>query len=109
MQGAGLVHLVTEPTKAALLGALVAGDRTVTELVAVVGAEQSNISHHLRALRQAGLVAARHRGRERHYHLADPAVRDLLAALEALGADLQRVTFFTRLQLPVDTTFHGYG
>lgn len=109
MHGAGLMHLVTEPTKAALLTALRGGDRTVTQLVTAVGAEQSNVSHHLRTLRNAGLVAAQARGRERRYRLADAAVTDLLEALDRLGQDLQRVTFYTRLQLPVDAAFHGYG
>lgn len=109
MQGAGLLHLLTEPTKSAILAAIGAQSATVSEIVERTGGEQSNISHHLRTLRQAGVVRSQAEGRIRHYRLADPAVAAALEELEAVGARLQRTTFYTRLSLPVDTRFHGYG
>jgi DNA-binding transcriptional ArsR family regulator len=64
-----------------LLWALSDGERTVEELAAAVGMEQSAVSHQLRVLRQLRLVAVRRDGRHAHYRLFDHHLPDLLAAL----------------------------
>jgi ArsR family transcriptional regulator, cadmium/lead-responsive transcriptional repressor len=53
--------------------------RTVSELVAAVGAPQSRISTHLGCLRWCGLVVSTREGKQVYYRIADPRVRDLLA------------------------------
>ncbi len=52
--------------------------RTVSELVAAVGAPQSRISTHLGCLRWCGLVVATREGKQVYYRIADPRVRELL-------------------------------
>jgi DNA-binding transcriptional ArsR family regulator len=47
---------VAEPTRLKILRALVAGEMTVTELAQACGTEIVNISHHLNAMKSAGLV-----------------------------------------------------
>jgi DNA-binding transcriptional ArsR family regulator len=64
-----------------LLWALGDGERTVEQLAAAVGMEQSAVSHQLRLLRQLRLVAVRRDGRHAHYRLFDHHLPDLLAAL----------------------------
>ena len=45
------------------------GERSVTELMEATGLGQSLVSHHLRTLRQAGLVTIRREGRWMNYDL----------------------------------------
>lgn len=52
--------------------------RTVSELVAAVGAPQSRISTHLGCLRWCGLVVATREGKQVYYRIADRRVRELL-------------------------------
>ncbi len=109
MDAAGLLRLISEPTRHAILDTLRAGDATVTQLVVATGREQSNVSHHLRTLREAGLVRNRIEGRQRRYRLADPEIRRLLEQVEILVGRMGRVAFYTGLELPYDPAFHGYG
>lgn len=105
----GPLHMVTEPTKHAILRALAKEEQTVSDLVQAVAAEQSNVSHHLRRLREGGLVRSRKDGRRRIYRLADAEMGRLLEEVDDLARRLDRATFYTRLEIPMDPAFHGYG
>ena len=78
-----------------LLEFLAQGERTVEGLAEVTGLSVANASQHLQHLRRVGLVAARKRGLHVHYRLADPAVSELLAAMEKIAerqfADVERL------------------
>ncbi len=75
---ARLFHAAGEPERLRLLVELTAGERCVTELAEVTGANMSTVSQRLRVLRDAGLVERRRHGKHLHYHLADEHVRDLV-------------------------------
>jgi DNA-binding transcriptional ArsR family regulator len=64
-----------------LLWAMLAGERTVEELVQATGLAPSAASHQLRLLRQGRLVAVRRDGRHAYYRLHDHHVTDLLGAI----------------------------
>ena len=64
-----------------LLWAMFAGERTVEQLCAATGLENSAASHQLRLLRHARLVAVRRFGRHAYYRLHSHHVADLLAAI----------------------------
>ena len=59
-----------DETRLRVLEALVDGERCVSDLMDVLGLGQSLVSHHLRTLRQAGLVTAERDGREVYYAIA---------------------------------------
>lgn len=63
-----------EPTRLRLLDALRKGERSVGELVEVLGTGQANVSKHLQLLNAAGFVGRRREGTTVYYHLADPSV-----------------------------------
>lgn len=109
MDARALLHLVTEPTRNRLLSALLEGERTVTMLVEATGSEQSNVSHHLRTLKDTGLVRARQAGRTRRYRLADPELERLLRDLDDLARRLEQTAYLAGLELPYGAGFHGYG
>jgi DNA-binding transcriptional ArsR family regulator len=61
---------VAEPSRRALLDALIDGERTAGELVATLpGLTQPTVSRHLRVLREVGLVEVRADAQRRIYAL----------------------------------------
>lgn len=76
-----------DPTRVAILLALLGGERRVADLVEEVGGSQSNVSGHLACLRECGLVLDRPGERRQvFYRLANPEVAELLGAAERLLA-----------------------
>lgn len=63
-----------DETRLRLLELLTNGERTVGDLMDATGLGQSLVSHHLRTLRQAGLVMTRREGRWVHYAIVDAAI-----------------------------------
>ena len=66
------------PSRVQILGSLIDGPRSVSEIVELLAMEQSAVSHQLRVLREHGLVAVERVGRRRVYALADEHVVALL-------------------------------
>lgn len=76
---AELFRLLGDPTRARLLYALLeAGELCVCDLSDAVEVSDTAVSHALRLLRTAGIVAGRRSGRMIYYRLADAHVRLLL-------------------------------
>jgi ArsR family transcriptional regulator len=70
-----------DETRLRILEHLVAGERSVSDLMILVDVGQSLMSHHLRILREAGLVMDRREGRWIHYATAEPALAACRLAL----------------------------
>ena len=70
-----------DETRLRILEHLVAGERSVSVLIVLVDVGQSLMSHHLRILREAGLVIDRRDGRWIHYAIAEPALAACRLAL----------------------------
>src|SRR6187397_36545 len=75
------VRLASHPLRWQVLCELVKSDRTVTELMLLLGEPQSLVSYHLRLLRDGGLVTTRRSsadGRDSYYAIDLTACRDAL-------------------------------
>jgi DNA-binding transcriptional ArsR family regulator len=70
-----------DETRLRILEHLVAGERSVSDIMTLVDIGQSLASHHMRILREAGLVTARRDGRWVHYAIAEPALAACRLAL----------------------------
>ncbi len=79
--GAALLAVAAEPVRWRLLSALSTGTRCVCTLQPVAGVSAPALSHHLKALRAAGLVTAARRGKWIDYTLSPDAFDRLSAAL----------------------------
>lgn len=77
-QIADTMFALASPVRVRLLGFLMSGPHTVSELMSATGLEQSAVSHQLRVLRDHRLVSAERRGRLRVYALADEHVPSLI-------------------------------
>ena len=82
---ATLFHGFSDPNRLRIVGALSAGERRVSDVVAATGLAQSTVSTHLVCLWDCGLVARERRGREVFYRLLD-GVADVLAAADRVLA-----------------------
>lgn len=75
---------LADPTRRAVLVALIAGPGYPAELAEATGVSRSTMSNHLACLRGCGFVTATYEGRRVRYDLTDPAIADALNALAAL-------------------------
>src|SRR6476646_4206501 len=72
------MQALASPSRVRLLACLAASPCSVGDLVTAVELEQSAVSHHLRTLRELGVVVGRRRGRRVIYALHDNHMRTLL-------------------------------
>lgn len=77
-----ILKLLGEPNRLRILYSLGLDCRPVTDIVRATGMTQTNVSFHLRLLREAGLVRPERRGPFVYYCLPDT---DLLEILEQLA------------------------
>lgn len=76
-----------DPTRLAIVNQLAGADEVcVCHLVPEAGLSQPTISHHLRLLRDAGLVTSERRGTWAYYRLVPEAIAELAGALSPLAA-----------------------
>jgi DNA-binding transcriptional ArsR family regulator len=84
---AGVASLVGDPSRAAMLQALMDGRAlTAAELAAVAGVSAQTASGHLARLSETGLVAVARQGRHRYHRLATPEVAAMLESLMRVAA-----------------------
>jgi ArsR family transcriptional regulator len=73
---------LADPTRVAIVNRLAAAPEVcVCDFVAALGLAQPTVSHHLRILREAGLVEASRRGTWAYYRLVPEAIDALRGAL----------------------------
>ena len=81
---AGMFKALAEPVRLRLFSAIAGhagGEACVCDLAPFVDVSQPTISHHLRILRESGLVSSERRGTWVHYRVERERAGDLLAAL----------------------------
>jgi ArsR family transcriptional regulator len=91
-----LFQALADENRLRIVDVLQGGERCVCELQSSLDLGQSLLSHHLRVLREAGLVRSRRDGRWVHYALSDEALsmaeawisetREKAGAAEPLGS-----------------------
>jgi ArsR family transcriptional regulator, arsenate/arsenite/antimonite-responsive transcriptional repressor len=80
------MRMLTDPLRVRIIELLADGPACVCHLVDDTQAKQPTVSHHLRALREAGLVAAEPHGRFTYYRLLPDALAEAGQRLCELGA-----------------------
>lgn len=81
-----ILRLLADPLRIRIVELLATESLCTCHLVVETGASQSNISNHLRVLREAGLVSAEPCGRFTYYTLAPARLSQLGAQLAALAS-----------------------
>ena len=78
---AGLLKSLSHPGRLLVACELMEGERSVSEIEALTGVRQPNLSRELARLRQEGLVACRRDAKQVYYRLSDGRIRALIGAL----------------------------
>jgi len=81
---------LADPTRRAILARLARGEATVMELAAPFEMSQPAVSHHLKVLEQAGLIARGRKGTTRPCRLAPQGLAPLDAWLSDFRTSLER-------------------
>ncbi len=92
MPASTMYEALADPTRRAILRALRDGSRTAGELSAPFALSKPTLSHHLKVLREAGLVRAEKRGTQIVYTLSANVLEELAAELLELAADASRAS-----------------
>ena len=74
---AGKFRMLADPSRLAILRALMAGEKNVGQVVEESGRGQANVSKHLKLLAEAGLVDRRRDGMQVFYRITDPLVNPI--------------------------------
>ncbi len=75
---AEIFDALAHPLRLKILEKLKPGPCCVCKIIPYVGAEQSNVSHHLAILRNAGLVRSEKRGLEVWYEVNDSRIYEVI-------------------------------
>ena len=87
VEAATFLKLMADPTRRRIFLALMRGETCNCEMVGLLGLPQNLISHHLRQLRQAGLIRARRDAVDRrwiYYAVEQEALRRVHREIGAL-------------------------
>ncbi len=79
---AKLFKALADPIRLEILGHLRDGERCVCEIVPHVGIVQPLVSRHLAILKHCGLVNSRKEGNRRFYFVTDPAIYQVIDAVD---------------------------
>ncbi|BCJ38554.1 transcriptional regulator [Actinocatenispora thailandica] len=85
-----MIRLLADPLRARIVELLADGALCTCHLVEETGAKQPLVSHHLRALRDAGLVEREPHGRFTYYRLRPELLRAGASRLTALAEQAVR-------------------
>jgi ArsR family transcriptional regulator, virulence genes transcriptional regulator len=84
---ADLCKALSDPKRLRIIRELRNQERTVSELVEILGLKQSNTSQHLGILRRIGLIVFRKTGSTVYYRLANPKIGEACDMVHQVIAD----------------------
>jgi len=79
---ARVISSLAHPSRLLIVEALEQGEKTVTELTAIVGSDISTVSRHLGVLRNAGIIDSRKDANKVFYRLLTPCLTSFLKCVE---------------------------
>jgi len=65
---------LASPKRLEILNALKEGEKTVSELVSILGVPKANVSQHLAVMRHKGILDSRREGVNIYYRVSNPKV-----------------------------------
>jgi len=79
---ANILKALAHPVRITIFESLAPGEKTVGELVEILGTKDANTSRHLAVMRSAGLVSTRKDGLHVHYSIKIPCLLTMLSCLD---------------------------
>ena len=84
---AEMCKVFTSPVRLEILDTLRTEKKSVNELVHLTGLNQSNVSHHLKVMRENGIVKTEKKGNHIFYTLANPKISEAFAIMKEILKD----------------------
>lgn len=84
-KGVALLHCISDETRFDILQHMGSGEYSVSEIVGMVGKDQPLVSHHLRILRECGIVVCHARGRCSMYSVSSSKLAFLIQDISEAG------------------------
>ncbi|MEW6115796.1 MAG: metalloregulator ArsR/SmtB family transcription factor [Nitrospirota bacterium] len=85
---AEVCKVLSSPKRIEIINALKEGEKTVTELVDILGTPKANVSQHLAVMRLKGILKSRRDGVNIYYKIANPKVIDACALMREVLSEL---------------------
>lgn len=85
---AEVCKVLSSPKRIEIINALKGGEKTVTELVDILGTPKANVSQHLAVMRLKGILKSRRDGVNIYYKIANPKVIDACALMREVLSEL---------------------
>lgn len=87
---AKILKALADETRLRILKFLKDGEKCVCEIVPYIGTSQSNVSQHLKILKNANIVTDRREGRSIYYSVVDERIFECLELLEQISQDAMK-------------------
>ncbi|MBK9038770.1 MAG: winged helix-turn-helix transcriptional regulator [Bdellovibrionales bacterium] len=81
---AGLLRALSHPQRLMILGHLIQGKKTVTELQNLCGISQSQLSQFLGRMKLEGLLDCDRKGRFQYYSVSDKKIIKLIQSIQTI-------------------------
>ncbi|TAN42833.1 MAG: ArsR family transcriptional regulator [Nitrospirae bacterium] len=85
---AEICKVLSSPMRIEILGALKDGEKTVTELVEILGTQKANVSQHLSVMRHKNILKSRRNGVNIYYAIANTKVIQACTLMKEVLAEL---------------------
>jgi DNA-binding transcriptional ArsR family regulator len=85
---ADILKALAHPDRIRIFEALATGEKTVTQIVELLGAKSAITSRHLAVLRNAGLIAARKQGLNVYYANKMPCLLSIFSCVDQAICDI---------------------
>lgn len=86
---ARFLRCIGEPTRMRIIKLLSQGEKCVGDICEEIGKDQPLVSHHLRVLKECGIVSSRSETQKHYCRLADPILAELLTVIENVVTKLK--------------------
>ncbi|MDA8387557.1 MAG: metalloregulator ArsR/SmtB family transcription factor [Nitrospiraceae bacterium] len=87
---AEICKTIASPKRLEIINALKAGEKSVTELVDILGVPKANVSQHLAMMRHKGILKTRREGVNVYYSIANPKVIEACGLMREVMVEMMR-------------------
>ena len=85
---AEICKTLSSPIRIEIISALKEGEKSVTELIDIVGISKANVSQHLALMRLKGILKSRREGVNIYYSIVNPKVLQACSLMKEVLSDL---------------------
>jgi ArsR family transcriptional regulator len=85
---AEICKILTSPKRIEIITALKEGEKSVTEIIEILGIPKANASQHLALMKLKGILKSRRKGTNIYYSIANPKVIQACTLMKEVLSDL---------------------